>query len=311
VPGWRDSPANAVLRYTKNIHETRTLDYRALLPSPSPSWTEPMSQTFVWLTVFAYLASMGLYIRFLYTGQENTGRFATLLLFLGLAAHYVALLLRSRGTHTVPYHDLEGSMSLFGWLLAVTYLCLEIYHRQRTVGAFVVPIILVFFFAAYLMPDHPSSTPPARGVVFAFHVTLSILSYSAFALSCVLSLIYLVEEHLLRMRRLGDVVWRLPSLDLLERMSRTSVLVGLITITGGTLLGFAAVDRQTGQYWFYDPKYVMTLLVLLLYVLYFQLARTTTWRGARASRLCVFNFVLVVLSFTVVNLYFSQHHRFL
>jgi HemX protein len=270
-----------------------------------------MSQTFVWLTVFAYLASMGLYIRFLYTGQENTGRFATLLLFLGLAAHYVALLLRSRGTHTVPYHDLEGSMSLFGWLLAVTYLCLEIYHRQRTVGAFVVPIILVFFFAAYLMPDHPSSTPPARGVVFAFHVTLSILSYSAFALSCVLSLIYLVEEHLLRMRRLGDVVWRLPSLDLLERMSRTSVLVGLITITGGTLLGFAAVDRQTGQYWFYDPKYVMTLLVLLLYVLYFQLARTTTWRGARASRLCVFNFVLVVLSFTVVNLYFSQHHRFL
>jgi len=269
-----------------------------------------MSQTFVLLTVFAYLLSMGLYIRFLYTGQERAGRLATLLLFLGLGAHYVALLLRARGTHTVPYHDLQGSMSLFGWLLAVTYLCLEIYHRQRTVGAFVVPVILAFFFAAYLMPDHPNAAAPAKGVVFALHVTLSILSYSAFALSCVLSLIYLAEERLLRMRRLGDVVWRLPPLDLLERMSHTSVLVGLITIAVGTLLGFVAIDRITGQFWYYDPKYIWTIVVLLLYVVYFRLARTAAWRGARASKLCVFNFVLVVLSFTVVNIYLSSSHRY-
>ncbi len=126
-----------------------------------------MTHTFVLITVLAYLLSMGLYTRYLYTGQELTGKFATLLMFLGLAAHYVSLLLRARGTHTVPYHDLQGSMSLFGWLLAVTYLCLEIYHRQRTVGAFVVPIILVFFFAAYLVPNHPGAPIPAKGVVFA------------------------------------------------------------------------------------------------------------------------------------------------
>jgi HemX protein len=109
---------------------------------------------------------------------------------------------------------------------------------------------------------------------------------------------------------MGDVVWRLPSLEVLERMSHSSVLLGLVTIAIGTGLGFLAVDRQTGQFWFYDPKYIVTLVVLLLYMAYFRLARTTAWRGARASRLCVFNFVVVILSFTVVNLYFSQHHRF-
>jgi len=269
-----------------------------------------MTQTFVLLTVLAYLLSMGLYMRYLYTGQEMTGRFATLLMFTGLATHYIALLLRAKGSHTVPYHDLQGSMSLFGWLLAVTYLCLEIYHRQRTVGAFVVPIILAFFFAAYLMPDHPDAPIPAKGVVFALHVTLSILSYAAFALSCVLSLMYLAEERLLRTRKLGEVVWRFPSLDLLERMSHTSVLVGLLTIAVGTLLGYVALNRQGASHTF-DPKYLVTLVVLVLYAAYFQLARTTAWRGARASRLCVFNFILVILSFTIVNLFLSQHHRFL
>jgi HemX protein len=269
-----------------------------------------MTQIFVTITVIAYLSSMGLYLRFLYSGKELTGRLATLMMFLGLVAHYLALLMRAKGTHTVPYHDLQGSMSLFGWLLAVTYLCLEIYHRQRTVGAFVLPVILAFFFSAYLMPDHPTPPTAVHGVVFALHVTLSILAYAAFALSCVLSLMYLAEERFLRIRKLGEIVWRLPPLELLERMSHTSVLVGLITIFAGTSLGFLAVDRQPGQQTYLDPKYLVTILVLLLYAAYFQLARTTAWRGARASKLCVFNFVLVVLSFTVVNLYFSQHHRY-
>ncbi|MGB9432684.1 MAG: cytochrome c biogenesis protein CcsA [Candidatus Acidiferrum sp.] len=269
-----------------------------------------MTHLFAVITVLAYVSSMVLYFRALNTGKDVTGRLATALMFLGLVAHYLALLMRAKGTHTVPYHDLQGSMWLFGWLLAVTYLCLEIYHRQRTVGAFVLPIILAFFFTAYLVPDHPHPPAAAHGVVFALHVTLSILAYAAFALSCVLSLMYLAEERFLRIRKLGDVVWRLPSLELLERMSHTSVLLGLITITAGTALGYLAVDRQPGQPAYFDPKYVVTLVVLLLYVAYFQLARTTAWRGARASKLCVFNFVLVILSFTVVNLYFSQHHRY-
>jgi HemX protein len=121
---------------------------------------------------------------------------------------------------------------------------------------------------------------------------------------------YLAEERLLRMRKLGDILWRLPPLELLERMSHTSVLVGLITIAVGTGLGFLAVDRLPGHSSYFDPKYIVTLVVLLLYAAYLQVARSATWRGARASMLCVFNFVLVMLSFTVVNLYFSQHHRY-
>jgi ABC-type uncharacterized transport system permease subunit len=269
-----------------------------------------MNYLFLILTIFTYGLSSVLYVAFLNTGKVLPGRLATAFLALGLVAHYFALLERSRGMHTVPYHDLYGSMSLFGWLLALTYLGLELFHRQRSVGAFVLPFILLFFMAAHLAPQDRLSPPPAHGPVFAFHVTLSIMAYAAFALSFVLSLIYIGEERLLRSRRLGDVVWRLPPLELLEKMSQSSVLIGLISIAIGTALGFIWVDRLHGQFWYYDPKYVVTLLVLVLYVLYFHLARTTAWRGARASKLCVFNFFIVVMSFTVVNLYLSQSHRY-
>ena len=270
----------------------------------------PMPHLFLFLTVLAYTLSLGSYVRFLRSGREIAGRLGTIFLGLGLVAHYFALLERSRGLHTVPYHDLYGSMSLFGWLLALTYLGLEFFHRQRSVGAFVLPFILAFFLAAHLAPADRLTPTIAHGPIFAFHVTLSILAYAAFALSFVLCLIFLVENRLLRNRQLSELVWRLPPLELLERMSRSSVLVGLISIAVGMVLGFIWVDRLTGQYWYYDPKYVITLLVLLLYAAYLQLSRTTRWRGARASRLCVFNFVIVVLSFTVVNLYLSHSHRY-
>src|SRR3989442_1317453 len=134
-------------------------------------------------TVVAYALSFSLYLFFLNTGKVLSGRLGTLLLATGLVTHYFVLLERSRGLHTVPYHDLYGSMSLFGWLLALTYLGLEFYHRQRSVGAFVLPFILVFFLAAHLAGAGSDRLPPtqAHDLVLAVHLTLSILGYAAFA----------------------------------------------------------------------------------------------------------------------------------
>src|SRR6202051_1623781 len=211
-----------------------------------------MSHLYFILTVAAVSLSWGCYLAFLNTGRALLGSCGSVLLGLGLVTHYFALLERSRGLHTVPYHDLYGSLSLFGWLLALTYLGLEFYHRQRSVGAFVLPFVLIFFLSAHLAGTGSDRLPPtqAHGVVFALHVTLSILAYAAFALSCVLSSIFLLENRLLRNRQLGNVVWRLPALDLLERMSQSSVLVGLVSIAVGTVLGFIWVDRLTGQSWY-------------------------------------------------------------
>src|SRR5258708_17365600 len=201
----------------------------------------------------AYLLSFGLYVRFLGTGNRFTGRLGTLFLGLGLIGHYFALLDRSRGLHTVPYHDLYGSMSLFGWLLALTYLGLELYHRERSVAAFVLPFILVFFLAAHLAPADRLPPPPVHGMIFAFHVTLSILAYAGVALSFVLSLIFLGDARLLRSHKIGDVVWRLPPLELLDQMSRSSVLFGLISIAMGTALGFRSGHRLPGPHSVFDP----------------------------------------------------------
>jgi len=57
------------------------------------------------------------------------GAWTTSLLGAALLLHFVALQLRARHLHSVPYRDLPDSMSLFAWMLAATYGILLLRHR--------------------------------------------------------------------------------------------------------------------------------------------------------------------------------------
>jgi ABC-type transport system involved in cytochrome c biogenesis permease subunit len=270
-----------------------------------------MAQQLGYLSLALYLASFLCYARILYVPNLWIGRLATLLLASGIVAQYFSLYERSRVIQSVPYDDLYGSMSLFAWLLGITYLGLEIFHRQRSVGAFVT-LLLVAWVAGlgFITPAAPAVRVSARGPLFAFHVTLNTWAYAAFALSFVLSLIYLVQDRVLRSRRLGAAFWRFPALDVLDRMARSSVYVGLVALTFGAAMGFVWEHRLSGSYSFGDPKVIVTFAILGVYAAYLLLSHNATWRGARAALLCAMNFVIVMFSYTFVNLYLTKFHRF-
>jgi len=270
-----------------------------------------MGHQLAYLSLGLYLVSFLCYARNLYEPQLWTGRSGTLFLIGGLAAEYFALLERSHWIHQVPYDDLYGSMSLFAWLLGVTYLGLEVLHRQRSVGAFVTLLLVAWTAATSFLISHvPAAPPPARGPLFAFHVTLNIWAYVAFGLSFVLSLIYLAQDWVLRSRKITVAFWRFPALDVLDRMARSSVYIGLLALACGVPMGLIWEHRLTGTYAWGDPKVIVTLVILLVYVAYLWLSRSAKWRGARASIVCAANFLIVLFSYTFVNRYLTRFHRF-
>ncbi|MFZ0701621.1 MAG: cytochrome c biogenesis protein CcsA [Candidatus Acidiferrales bacterium] len=263
------------------------------------------------LALALYAASFAGYALHLYRDRPWSGRLATLLLILAIVVHYYALLERSRAIHAIPYDDLYGSMSLFAWLLAVTYLGLETYHRQRAVGSLVVPFVMFWLLVAVVVaPSNVHHEPAANGALFALHITIGILAYAAFAISFLLSVIYLIQNRGLRHGHPGLAFWRFPALEVLERMSRSSVWVGLVSLAIGTTLGFVWEHRLTGHFAIGDPKVLVTLVVLAVYVIYLAIVHAPAWRGARAAMVCACNFVIVLFSYTVVNVYFTGFHRF-
>jgi ABC-type transport system involved in cytochrome c biogenesis permease subunit len=283
-----------------------------MIDGQSGEFSHLMPNHLGYLSLALYVASFICYARNLYAPNIWVGRLASVLLASGIFVQYLSLYQRSLALHTVPYDDLYGSMSLFAWLLGITYLGLELYHRQRSVGAFVTLLLVCWIvLLGMLTPRYLPVPSVPRGAIFAFHVTLNTWAYAAFALSFVLSVIYLVQDRVLRSRRLSVAFWRFPALDVLERMARSSVYVGLLALIFGVAMGLTWEHRLSGSYSFGDPKVIVTLAILSVYAAYLLLSRNANWRGARAALLCALNFVIVLFSYTFVNLYLTKFHRFL
>jgi ABC-type uncharacterized transport system permease subunit len=261
-----------------------------------------------WVAVFLYLAAEVLAIVSLRRPKPAVDLAGALCLAAGLAVHFGDLQLRARALGSVPYRTLEGSVSLFGWMLGIAYLALWIRHRERAMGAFLIPIVVIASAIGMLLPARVTpSTPQTRGALFAFHVTFAILAYAAFTFSFVLSVLYLIQNRQIRRKQTGLLFSRLPALEIIARMNRTAVSIGLAVLVLALLIGVARAQRLWGS--LVDPKIEWALVTLIVYALLLWLDRRG-WRGTRVAALSILGFGVVLFSYTVVNMYFSTAHHF-
>jgi ABC-type transport system involved in cytochrome c biogenesis permease subunit len=267
-----------------------------------------------WTAILCYLVTEALYGVNLVDRRPTYAKVASRILVLSIAIHFVAMLERSHQIRVVPYNDLYGSLSLFAWMVSLIYLALEIRHRQKSVGAFLLPIpilLLTLGTVLHRTQTYTQYTPPEefRGALFAYHVTSNIFAYSAFTVSFILSAMYLLQHRQIRIRRPGLLFSRLPSLEILERMNRTSVAIGVPVLLCGILLGSLWAHRLH-VLWRLDPKLLWSLITLAVYAGYLYLENKGTWRGKRSAIISVCGFLVIIFSYSVVNLFFSSFHKF-
>lgn len=238
------------------------------------------------------------------------GLVAKVLLTLGFVVHFSALEFGGRLTHTVPYRDLSASMSLFAWMVAGSYGILRLRHREGSAGPFLIPVAILFLAAS--LATHPAQAPAPdpklSGALFAFHVTLAILGYAAFTLSFVLAQLYLIQIRQIHQRKLGLLFSRLPALDVLSRMHQTSIGIGVVAMTVASTLGLVWAKQNWGTYW--DPKVAFTFLLIGVYVVCLLAGRLLRWSGKHVAWLSLAGYVLMLFSYTIVNLFITQEHVF-
>lgn len=73
-------------------------------------------------------------------------------------------------------------------------------------------------------------------------------------------------------------------------------------MTFGLFSGALWADKAWGVYWSWDPKEVWALITWFLYLGYLHAVHSKTWRGRRATLLLIGAFVMLLVTFFVVNL---------
>jgi ABC-type transport system involved in cytochrome c biogenesis permease subunit len=251
--------------------------------------------------------------------QPAVGRAATTLLVVAVLAHTFVIGMQTMEVGHVPVTNTSSAMSSFVWLLALAYLYVEMTTEERTMGAFILPLMVAMQAFPAFSPGVEPRAEVLEGPLFGLHVFSLLFSYASFALACVIGITYLLLFKEIKARHLGVFYTRLPSLQVLDTMNQRAVAVGWVFLTAGVIIGFVwagqarsygVSDPRVMAMSLQDPKIFTALVTWAVYSFETFAASRLGWGGRRAAYLSALGFAMVLLNFVPVSYFLTESHNF-
>lgn len=145
-------------------------------------------------------------------------------------------------------------------------------------------------YARLLLPDFKRAIQPLApaldSIWLPLHAGTAALAYGALALGGAAGLVWLV---------------RAPDRAAAERLLQRTIAAGYPLLTLSLIFGMIWAQVAWGRYWGWDLKEVWTLVIWLIYTLYWHLRHRPRWPGRRLAWLAVAGLAAVLFTFLGVG----------
>ena len=251
--------------------------------------------------------------------DSTVGRAATTLLLFGALVHTFVIGMQTMEVRHLPFANFSRAVSSFVWLLTLSYLYLELTTDERSMGVFILPVIVGLQLIPVMYPGVERADPVLDSPWFWVHVSSLLFAYASFALAGVLGVTYMLQFKEIKKKHLGYFYTRLPSLQILDVMNSRAVTVGWIFLTFGVIVGavwtaqargIAPNDPNLQAMSLDDPKIFVALLTWAVYSFAVVARRTLGWTGRRAAWLSSLGFAFAMLNFLAINYFVTTSHTF-
>jgi ABC-type uncharacterized transport system permease subunit len=271
------------------------------------------------LPLLLYLVSGVAYAVHFARRDPGMGRTATTALLVAALAHTFVIGMQTMELHHIPFASLPTVVSTLVWLLALSYLYLEITTEERAMGVFILPIIIGLQTISVLSPGVEKSDPVLDSPWFWIHVASLLCAYASFGLAGVLGLTYMLQFKEIKKKHLGYLYTRLPSLQVLDTMNTRAITVGWVFLTIGVTVGviwtaqaraIAPNDPNLQAMSLDDPKIFFAVLAWVVYSFALFARSRLGWTGRRTAWLAAVGFAIVMLNFLPIGYFLETSHTF-
>ena len=278
------------------------------------------STTILSIVTFIYLAGTFFYICYLAFRSPWVGNVATGVTMVGLVGNIVSFFLRWKESYDLGYGHIPlsnqfESMVFFAMVIVLIYLVMEYRYKARIMGAFVTPIASLILAMTTLTDTFTDNIQPLIPALqsnwLTYHVVTCFLGYAAFAVSCGVSIMFLIKKPSHKnSEEAGAVSKLLPNADVLEELNYKAIAVGFPMLTLGIVTGAAWADYAWGSYWSWDPKETWSLITWFIYASFLHARIARGWRGKRAAVLSIIGFLSVLFTYFGVNYLLAGLHSY-
>ena len=261
------------------------------------------------IITFTYLFASLSYICMLVFKKDILGKVGTVVTLVTLLVHTAAIIMRWVESYKIgyghaPFSNLYESLVFFAWTIALIYLVVEFAYKNRSVGAFVMPLAFLAMAYAGIKPsDIQPLLPALKSNWLIAHVISAFLGYAAFAVSAGLSVMFLIPKKGV-LKGLGSI---LPASDILDVLVYRNIAFGFILLTAGIVTGAIWANSAWGTYWSWDPKETWSLITWFVYAAVLHARMVKGWTGKRMAILSLIGFICVLFTYLGVNLLQGLH----
>lgn len=269
-----------------------------------------MHSAFLWLALVLYALGMVLSLPSIIRRRPALSKGTLGALALGLVSHVAALAVAGAEIQRLPVTDVRSALSFFSFLATVAFFFVYLRYRITALGLFMLPLVFVLTLISALHPVRPFDDPAFRGGWLLVHIASIFLGYTAFLLTFVAAVMYLIQERELKSKKPRAFYYRLPSLEVCDELHFRSLMIGLPFLSVGILTGFIWASRTWEGPWELDPKIVASIITWLIYLLLFSTRLSGLWRGRRAAYVAIFGFAAMMVTFLGISFLSGPHGYF-
>jgi cytochrome c-type biogenesis protein CcsB len=266
------------------------------------------------LALTFYFAAVILGAVELVKGNRTTARLMQILIGIGFLNHTLSIVYRYAVGDHLPITTPHEAASFFAWCTVLLYFVMEFRYKVGLLGAFIMPVVFFLMLASAMMSREMKSlgeiSAALRSYWLGIHTLFAFMANAAFALAFVLGIMYLVQEHYLKSKRLGDLFERLPDIQTLDYLNYRLISVGFPALIVAMVTGSLWARSAFGGFWRGDPREVLSLITFLIYALILHSRLMAGWRGRRAAVLSILGFIFVILAFAGIKIFQRGYHIF-
>ena len=250
----------------------------------------------VWLAYLLYAAAFAVFLIGFVTQRPWMNRVGLIVAAAGLVAQTLGLIFRGVAAGHFPFVGLYESLTLVSWAIVLVWHVLESFTKIKAVGLYVMPIVLVLLTIGLVSYEPPLGMAPAlRSDIVIVHVSVMLVAIGCLYVAGGAAIIYLIEETLLRRRRTGGVLGRLPSLASLDRLIYHATALGVPFLTMGMAAGVIRAETFKVPGWPTDPMVLLSAAAWAVYVVLIAGRVRGDWSGRVVSWLAVAGLVLLLV----------------
>jgi cytochrome c-type biogenesis protein CcsB len=249
------------------------------------------------LALVGYVCATGLALAYLIQREELIHRLASLATAAAWALHTVGLIVLAVQTGRPPFGTLADSVSTAVWVVVLVQLWIERRYGVKVLGAFVLPVVLILSLKVVARPPGFVQIGPTLGGAWIWvHITLATIGIAAFVLNFAGAVMYLLQEHQLKVKRPGAFYYRLPALETLDRLTYRTLALGFPFLTVGLILGALWAGAAWGSVFAFDPLAAFSFVAWGIYAATLAGRAAAGWHGRRAAYFAVLGFAALVVT---------------